>query len=135
MKYDTQLIKQITVFEQQTGARVKDALRWKEKLTFIVEPGDMGKALGRNKQNVYKLQDMFGEDIKIVEFDTNRLQFIQNFLKPLTLENIEEDGDIITIYGGDERTNGIVIGRKASNLRALEDVVNHYFDVEEIKVK
>lgn len=135
MKYDTQLIKKITVFEQQTGARVKDALRWKEKLTFIVEPGDMGKALGRNKQNVYKLQDMFGEDIKIVEFDTNRLQFIQNFLKPLTLENIEEDGDIITIYGGDERTNGIVIGRKASNLRALEDVVNHYFDVEEIKVK
>lgn len=135
MKYDTDLIKKITMFEDMTGASVKDALYYKENLTFIVEAGDMGKALGKNKQHVRRLQDKLNDDVKVAEFDEDVLTFTQKFLKPLDIESIEKDGDVITVYGGDERTNGIIIGRGGTNLRELEDVVQRYFDIDEIKVK
>ena len=47
IKYDSELIKLMTLFESMTGAKVKDCIS-DEKLTFIIEEGDMGKAIGRN---------------------------------------------------------------------------------------
>ena len=32
------------------------------------------------------------------------------------------------------KTNGLIIGRNAQNLRELENVVNRYFKIKEIKV-
>ncbi len=135
MKYDTQLIKKVALFEEQTGAKVKDAFYYRDKLTFVVQAGEMGKALGRNKSNVKKLQNMMNEKIKIVEYDDDLLDFIVNFLNPLDIQDISEEEDIVTIRGGDTKTNGLIIGRGGKNLRELEDVVNNYFDVEEIKVE
>ncbi len=133
MKYDTDLIKKIRMFEDTTGASVKDAMYYKDMLTFIVEPGEMGKALGKNKQHIRRLQEQLEDDVKVAEYREDVLDFITNFLKPLDIAGIERDGDVIHIYGGDERTTGIIIGSGGSNLRELEDVVQRYFDIDEIK--
>ncbi|MFC1648546.1 NusA-like transcription termination signal-binding factor [Nanoarchaeota archaeon] len=134
MKYDTDLIKKITLFEKVTQSNVKEAFYLKDRLTFIVEPGELGKALGRNKENIRKLNSMFKEKLKIVEFTPEMLDFIVNFLKPLQIQDIEESDGIVTIQGGDPAVNGLIIGKRAQNLRALEEVVNKYFEVTEIKV-
>ena len=42
--------------------------------------------------------------------------------------------DIVIITGGDEKTNGLLIGKKARNLRNLEWMVRKYHEVPEIKV-
>lgn len=135
MKYDTQMIKKIGLFERVTGALVKDAFYYRERLCFVVEPGEMGKALGKNKQNLKKLMGMFKEKLKIVEYDPELQKFITNFLNPLQIQNMTVDDGIIVIEGGDEKTNGLIIGKNARNLRRLEEIVNHYFDVKEIKVR
>ena len=72
--------------------------------------------------------------IKIVEFNPNRLQFITNYLAPLRITNIEEEGDIITVTGADTKTKGLIIGIKAQNLRNLEKIASKYFTIQEIKV-
>ncbi len=135
VKYDTELIKKITLFEDQTGAKVKDAFYYRDRLTYIVQEGEMGKALGRNKKNVKKIQDMINEKVKIVEYDNDIIQFIVNFLNPLELEKIEDDDGIIRIDGGDSQTNGLIIGRNGRNLKKMKKIVDHYFEFEDIKVE
>ena len=41
---------------------------------------------------------------------------------------------IVTIYGEDTRTKGLLIGRDRRNINSTNDIVKRYFKVEEVKV-
>ena len=132
--FDTDILKLMGLFENMTHAKLKDCFLDREKLVFLVDPGEMGMALGKNKTNIIKLEKLLKRRIKIVEFNPNRLQFITNYLAPLRITNIEEEGDIITVTGADTKTKGLIIGIKAQNLRNLEKIASKYFTIQEIKV-
>lgn len=132
--YDVELIKTINLFEKVTKARVKDALYMKELLTFIVFEGDMFKALGKNLENLKRMESMLKRKIKIVEFNSDMIKFITNLLYPYKVDSISVEGKIVTIKDEDTKTKGLIIGAKAQNLRQYESIVKKYFDIEEIKV-
>ncbi|MBN2052638.1 NusA-like transcription termination signal-binding factor [Candidatus Woesearchaeota archaeon] len=132
--FDTELIKIMALFENLTHSKLKDCFYDREKLVFLVEPGEMGKALGKNKSNIVQLEKLLKRKVKIVEFNTGRVQFITNYLAPLKIVEIKEEGDVVTITGADTKTKGLMIGIKAQNLRNLEKIVSKYFTIQEIKV-
>ncbi len=132
--FDTELIKFMALFENVTHSKLKDCFFDREKLVFIVDNGELGKALGKNKTNVLKLEKLLNRKIKIVEFNTNRIQFVRNYLAPLKILDVKEEDDIVTVVGADTKTKGLIIGMKAQNLRNLEKIIRKYFKIEEIKV-
>jgi N utilization substance protein A len=132
--FDTELLKLMALFENITHAQLKDCFFDREKLVFLVDEGEMGKALGKNKMNIVKLEKMLKRKVKIVEFNPNRLQFITNYLAPLRVTDIREEDGIVTVTGADTKTKGLIIGIKAQNLRNLEKIAGKYFTVQEIKV-
>ncbi|MBN1792876.1 NusA-like transcription termination signal-binding factor [Candidatus Woesearchaeota archaeon] len=132
--FDTEILKVMKLFDNITQAPLKDCFFDREKLIFLVEPGELGKALGKNKVNVAKLEKLLNRKIKIVEYSPDRLTFIKNYITPLKIEGISEEGEIVTIVGSDTKTKGLLIGIKAQNLRNLEKIVGKYFAVQEIKV-
>ncbi|MFP4524156.1 MAG: NusA-like transcription termination signal-binding factor [Candidatus Woesearchaeota archaeon] len=134
-KVDMEALRLISLFEKVTSANVKDYVMFKGKPTFIVEEGQLWKALGKNRANLLKLERLLDQRIKIVEYKSDKLQFIANLLYPLKIVDMEEDENgVVTIKGPDTKTKGLMIGAKAQNLRALEGVVRMYFDCEEIKI-
>lgn len=132
--FDTELLKLMALFDNITHAQLKDCFFDREKLVFLVDEGEMGKALGKNKMNIVKLEKMLKRKVKIVEFNPNRLQFITNYLAPLRVTDVREEDDIVTVTGADTKTKGLIIGIKAQNLRNLEKIASKYFTVQEIKV-
>ena len=132
--FDTDMIKFMALFENITRAKLKDTFFDRDKLVFLVDIGELFKALGKNKANIIKLERMLNRKIKIVEFSSERITFIKNYLAPLKIVNIEEEGDIVTVTGSDTKTKGLIIGIKAQNLRKLEKIVGKYFKIDEIKV-
>jgi N utilization substance protein A len=122
-------------FERITKAKVKDFTEYGEMLLFIVQPGELFKAIGPKGINVKKLSNKLKKRIKIVEFNDDVLVFVKNMIHPLKATNITQEGSIITIESDEAKTKGLLIGRNAQNLRQLEKVVKRYFkDIEEIKV-
>lgn len=133
--YDQQLIELRALFEKKTSATVKDVFYDKnEKLTFVIEEGQMGKALGKGKQNLFSLQDALGKKIRVVEYTADRLEMIKRFIAPLQVLSIEDQGEIVVLHGPDIKTNGLLIGKQARNLRNLEWMVQKFHEVKEIKV-
>ena len=133
--YDQQLIEMRAMFEKKTGAHLKDCFYDKnEKLTFIVESGDMGKALGKGKTHLFQLQDSLGKKIRVVEFSEDRIEFIKRLIAPLQAKQIDDEGEVVIIHGPDMRTNGLLIGKQARNLRNLEWMVQKFHEIKEIKV-
>lgn len=132
IKYDADLMKIISIFESVTGAKLKDCIL-NERLLFIVEENEIGKAIGRRGINIKKLENMLKKKIRVAGFSSDVLQLIKNLLYPLEVAGIENDDGTITIRA-DTKTKALIIGRNKQNLNNLMKVVKRYFDVKDIKV-
>ncbi len=133
--YDAVVLGIMNSFEKITHATLKDCIVEAEKIMFVVNIGQMRKALGKNAENVKKLSERFKKKIKIVEYSEDMLQLIQNFIRPLKVDNIYQQEGIVVLESADTKTKGLLIGRAAQNLRRLEDYIRRYFsELKEIKV-
>jgi transcription termination/antitermination protein NusA len=134
-KYDMQTLQLMNMFEKITRAKLKDCFTNKDKLYFIVQHGELRRALGDKKENVQKLVKATNRNIKIVEFSPNVLDFVKNVMHPLRMEDVNMEEGIITIKGTDTKTKGLMIGARAQNLRNYESIIQKYFnEIKEIKV-
>jgi len=133
IKYDSTLMKYISLFETLTRTQVKDCII-NSQVIFIVHENQIAKAIGRNGSNVRRLEHILNRKIKIVEFNPNVLKFISNYIYPLEVKDIKEENGFITIIGQDTKTKGLLIGRDSKNLNSLKSIVNRYFNIKDIKV-
>ena len=133
IKFDMDSLKLMSYFESTTGAKVKDLIA-DEKLTFVIEENDMGKAIGKNGINIKKLEFQFKKKIKLIEFSSDKLKFIRNIIHPLEVSGIEEKDGVVVVHGKDTNTRAMIIGRERQNINATKDIASRYFDVKEIKV-
>jgi len=134
IKYDAELMKLMSFFESITQAKLKDCVVLGSQLVFVVQPGQIGRAIGKNASSARKLQDSLNRKIKIVEFNPEVAGFVENLILPLKADKVSEASGLVTIKSSDTQTRGILIGRNAQNLRGYESIVKRYFDISEIKV-
>ncbi|MBD3304041.1 NusA-like transcription termination signal-binding factor [Candidatus Woesearchaeota archaeon] len=132
--YDMNAMKFMSLFERITRAKLKDCIVRENMILFIVQPGEIGKAVGSKGINVRKLEKALNKKVKVVEFSPEPVNFIKNLVHPLKVKEITEDEGVYTLTPLDLKTRGMLIGRNASHLRAYEDIARRYFPVKELKV-
>ncbi len=133
IKYDMDLMKYMSLFETLTQAKLKDCILG-ERLLFIVEEGQMGKAIGKKGVNVKKIEGVLKKKIRLVEYSSDVLQFVRNLVYPLNVNEVKREEDCVVIAAPDTNTRSLLIGRDRNNLNELKTIVKRYFDVEDIKV-
>ncbi|MBI2653937.1 NusA-like transcription termination signal-binding factor [Candidatus Woesearchaeota archaeon] len=133
VKFDTEAMKLIALFESMTGAKIKDCIA-NEKLIFIVEENEMGKAIGRHGANIKRIENALKKKVKLVEFSSDALQFVRNLVYPAEVNDIKQEGGTITIYGKDTAIRAMLIGRERQNIGLVCNIAKRYFDIKEIKV-
>ena len=126
-------MKLITLFESMTGAKVKDCIA-DEKLIFVIEENEMGKAIGKNGVNIKRIENKLKKKIKLVEFSNNVIQFVKNIIYPVEVFDIKQESNIIIIHGKDIQSKAMLIGRERQNINNVGDIVRRYFDIKEIRV-
>ena len=123
------------MFETLTRSKLKDCFIIEEVIYFVVQPAQIGIAIGKKGANIQRLKSLLkNKEFKIVEFNTNLIQFVKNLCYPVKINKIEQEEDVIKITAPDLKSRGLLIGRAAKNLRNNEDIVNRYFKIKEIKV-
>jgi N utilization substance protein A len=126
-------LKYISLFESLTRAKVKDYIEG-EKPLFIVDKGDMGLALGKNRMNLKRVENVLKKSIRVIEFDADVSKFIKNYAYPLYKMDITQEGNKVIIKGHDTKTKALLIGRDKSNLKRMISDVKRFFDIEDISV-
>ncbi|MBI2650026.1 NusA-like transcription termination signal-binding factor [Candidatus Woesearchaeota archaeon] len=133
IKYNSDSMKLITLFESMTGAKVRDCIA-NEKLIFIVEENEMGRAIGKNGANIKRIENKLRKKIKLVEFSNDVLQFVKNIVYPAEIVDVRQENDGIIIHAKDTHARAMLIGRERRNINHLRGIVRRYFDINEIKV-
>ena len=134
IKFDTDLIKTISLIQSIIRVDIKDLVEQGDKYYIIVPPGKAQKAVGRNAENVKRLENKLNKKVKIIEYSPNIFKFIKNLYYPLKIAEATQEDKIVYLKPKDIKTRAYLIGRNASMLRFVEGIVKRYFDIDEIKV-
>jgi len=133
VKFDSESMKLISLFEAVTHAKVKDCIMG-EKLLFIIEENDMGRAIGKNGVNIKQLELKLRKKIKLCEYSSDVVQFVKNLIYPVEILGVKEENNLITINAKNSIARSMIIGREKQNLNHIKEVVGRYFEISDIKV-
>jgi N utilization substance protein A len=130
-----EIIGYINVFEKTTRAGVKDCFLEDDSLIFVIQQGQIMKALGPNGINLRKLGSLFKKNIKVIGFHSDPTKFISNLIYPVRSKEIVLEDNMIVIRTNNVKEKGQVFGRDKSNLRRMQKLVSKYFPDLSVKVE
>lgn len=135
--FDTETIRLITLFENITGAPVKDCLMDERgEIYFVVEEGKAGVAIGKNGNSVKHVENMIKKNIKIFEFSSDLSEFVKHLIPHVTEVKIRNESDKTVVEVRVERqSKALVIGRDGRNLKLYKELLGRNHGVNELLVK
>jgi transcription termination/antitermination protein NusA len=141
VKFSTNEIRYIALFESMTGAMVKDLLVDEEngKLTFLVKKGDMGLAIGKRGSTVTKVQKTVDKGVEVIEHSDDPVEFITNLMAPAKLRSIrilqKENGEKIATIEADSRNKRTAIGKAGQNIERARLLAKRQHNINNIIIK
>jgi N utilization substance protein A len=141
IKFSANEIRYIALFENMTGAMVKDCIIDDEngKVTFVVKNGDMGLAIGKGGSTVTKVQKAVDKGVEVIELSDDSTEFIKNILAPAELESIKvlqkESGEKIATVATDNTNKKIAIGKKGINIERAKLLAKRQHNISNIVLK
>ena len=128
--FDTDIIRVINAFENITGTEVRDCV-CSDTIYFLVNPGKMAIAIGKNGHNIKTAEKMLKKPIKIFEWSDDCRQLIKNMIS--TVQKIDINGDKATVTIETE-SRGAVIGKKGSNIKIIREFLERNSNIKNLKI-
>ncbi|MBC7100272.1 NusA-like transcription termination signal-binding factor [Methanothermobacter tenebrarum] len=141
IKFTTNEIRYIALFESMTGAMVKDCIVDDKngKITFLVKKGDMGLAIGRRGSNVAKVQKAVDKGVEVIEHSDDPVEFIANLFAPIKLRSIRilqrDNGEKIATIEVNPKDRRAVIGRRGQNIERARILARRQHNISNIIIK
>ncbi len=137
LAFDNTTLGYIRLFEERTGARVKDCLEAEDKIIFVVEPGEVHKAVGPHGAVIERLKEMLKREIQVVEFSEDSSTFVMNLFFPFSPKGVEFSpkgpGKHATVTV-DPKFKARAIGKQGKNLKIVRAVLLRHSDVISVNV-
>lgn len=138
VKYDTENIRTMNMFESITGVEAVDVITKEDEIYFVVPDGKAGMAIGKGGKIVKKIQNKLGKDVKIYEYSDNLGKFLNN-LVPADLRGVdieeEEEGEKKVEISVSSENKGRVVGKNGSKIDSIREVLQRTHGVDEVVVE
>ncbi len=134
IKYSSDEIETITMFEEMTDATVKDCIVNEDNITLLIKQGELGLAIGKKGSIINKVKKRLGKEINVYEYSDDLKEFISNLFYPIEPQKIEENnGKIeVKVKPNDKKR---AIGRKGKKIKKVKELTKRHYDIDTIKVK
>ncbi len=135
---DTETIKLVTLFENMTGAGVRDCLVDSDNGTvyLVIDEGEVGKAIGKNGSVVKRTENLIRKHIKIFEFSVSIEKFVRNLIPQINSVKLKtEDSRTVAEIWVDKNDKAAVIGRDGKNLKIYKELLQRNHNVSELTVR
>jgi transcription termination/antitermination protein NusA len=130
-------IRAFALFERVTHARPKDFVKLEDRIVFVVEPGQLKRALGPQASSLHKLKDLFERPVDIVEFHEQPETFLRNIFHQYQVSNVvlsEKGGRKHATVTVDPEEKGRAIGKGGRNLKVAQMLASRHTDIQSVSV-
>ncbi|MFA5395721.1 MAG: NusA-like transcription termination signal-binding factor [Methanomicrobiales archaeon] len=103
-----------------------------DRIIYVVKKGDMGLAIGKNGENIRRMQRVLGKRIEMVEAGESFDEFVRNAIRPIEVLKTEVDSDSekIRIVIKKRVDLGIAIGRGGCNVEKVRLLCRRLYNAE-----
>jgi len=135
IKISQQEMHYMAIAEGLTRAPILDCIERDNRITFIVAKGKLGKAVGKEANNIKKLEKFFRKEVRFVEYDDDKKQFVINLFKPFKVDRVvvDEEKNRVSVVVN-ERDKGKAIGKDGRNIKILREIAKRQHGINELKV-
>ncbi len=131
---DSESLQLMNEFEQRTGAALADIIRDGDNVLFVVQEGQIGKAIGRNGSTLARLREvMKTKNVDVIEDCADKRAVIEKTLRGAVIRSVSETDGRIAIYV-DPTTRGIAIGKNGVNIKKLKLYLKKKFGIQDAKI-
>jgi len=129
----------ISQFESLTGASSRDCVvdERNQRLIFVVNPGQMGLAIGKKGAAIKKASETMGKKIEVVEYSPSPEQFVKNCFLPAQVTTIEFSGSpeeqTVKVQVRDE-DRGIAIGKEGKNIFKAKRLAQRQHNIIDVQL-
>jgi N utilization substance protein A len=120
-----------------SSVHAKDCLISNDVVSFIVKRDDLGKAIGKNAQNIKTMTQKTKKRIEILEYCDKVSPFVEKSLykvKPDTITEIEEEGKRkVLIHLNSENRKKMM--NNLGRLKRIKELAKRNYKVDDIKIK
>jgi transcription termination/antitermination protein NusA len=135
--FDTETLGYIRLFEERTGARVKDCLEAEEKLVYLVYPGEIHKAVGPGGVLVDRLKGLMKKEIQVVEWADDPETLVRNIFywySPKKVEIVPKGKGRHATVTVDPAWKARAIGKAGKNLKVARAILVRHTDIQSVAV-
>jgi N utilization substance protein A len=138
VKYDTDTIRTINMFESITGVDAIHAIINDDEAFFVVPEGKAGMAIGKGGKVVKKLQRKMDRDVKIYEYSDNLGKFLNNLvptdIRGVDIDDDEESDEKKVTINVSKDNKGRVVGRNGDKIESIRQILAHTHAVDDVQV-
>ncbi len=135
--FDTETLGYIRLFEERTGARVKDCFEAEDKLVYLVYPGEIHKAVGPGGVLVDRLKGMLKKEIQVVEYSDEPDALAKNVFYAFSPRKVDlapkGKGRHVTVTV-DPAWKARAIGKAGKNLKLARAILMRHTDIVSVSV-
>ncbi len=125
----------MSLFERMTDAVVRDCVERDDTVVFVVDAGEMGKAIGKGGANIDRVRRSLDKEVEVVEFSENEADFVANAFQPAAIDGVEvveEDGGKVAYVDVDDSDKGLAIGKDGENIAKAKKLARRHYEFDDI---
>lgn len=136
IKFDTDTIRKINVFEEITGVEVLDAVINDDSAHFVVDEEKVGMAVGKGGNTIQKVQDNLDKEVRVYGYSDDITEFVAN-LVPADINSVEisENGEKTATIHVDRNQRSRVVGRGGQTIKIVKRFLKKEFDIDDVQVE
>lgn len=132
IKLTTEDVRVVGTFERMIGVHVRDCLLGEDTVYFLVEPGKMGMAIGRNGSKIKNVSLTLRKKVKIFEYADTPEKLVRNLIPGATSVDISNDMVTVSVPSSERSA---VIGKGGSNIKIIRQFLNRHFNIKNLRLK
>lgn len=136
---DAETLRLLALFERITHARVKDVIDESDRVAFVVEEKDVGKAIGKGAANLKRLREILGREVEIFGFSDDAAAFVKNLFRRYEPEEIaldeRPDGTRAARVKLPMKEKGRAIGKGGRNIQLLRKLALRHHRVADLALE
>lgn len=124
-------------FEKLTGAGSRDCIidERNNRVIFVINPGEMGLAIGKSGASIKKAMEVMGRRIEVVEYAQNPEQFIKNCFLPAKVISVVFSGEgekQVAQVEVREEDRGLAIGKDGKNIFKAKKLAQRQHNIADV---
>ncbi len=138
IQLSTEEIRYIALFENTTGAGIKDCIVEDDRIIYVVKTGEMGAAIGKNGDHINRVKRSVDKHVELVEYSNDPEKFINNVIGSASVKSVNlvsKQNKRLAYVEVSDNDKGLAIGREGKNIEKVKVLMQRHHDIDDVIIQ